>query len=297
MPVGIDMGGTKIELRRFDPAFALSETERVETPRSYPALLETLVQLVQRHAPDPSAPVGFSVAGLVNPQTGLVVANNHPGHGHPLPTDLARELGRPISYLNDCRALALSEAQFGAGQGCRVVAGVVLGTGVSAGVVIDGALRDGPSGTGGEIGQIDASARLLQKHRLPVWDGGADARCEAYVSGPGLARIARHLTGHDLTPEDIATLRRGDMAPVWAAWCDIAAHMLLGLTLTLDPDVIVLGGGLSKIDGVIPDLEAAMSAQQFGPFGSSPLALAAAGDASGARGAAYAATAGLGRIG
>jgi len=112
---------------------------------------------------------------------------------------------------------------------------------------------------------------------------------ETYIAGPGLVRIAKHMLGLDLTPIEIAARRGGDTADVWAVWCALTADLLHSLTLTVDPDLIVLGGGLSGIDGIVADLTAAAQAAQIGDFAVPPIVLAQGGETSGARGAAYAA--------
>jgi predicted NBD/HSP70 family sugar kinase len=112
---------------------------------------------------------------------------------------------------------------------------------------------------------------------------------ETYIAGPGLARLAKHVTGQDLTAPEIAAQRDGPLKLGWQIWCTFTADLLHSLTLTADPDVIVLGGGLTHIDGIIADLTIAAKEAQIGDFGIAPLALAQGGDTSGARGAAYAA--------
>ncbi|WP_289041559.1 ROK family protein [uncultured Aliiroseovarius sp.] len=290
---GIDLGGTKIEVQVFDADWRVIGRNRVPTPANYDALIAALAGQVQ-WADDMAGgvvPVGIGAAGLLNPATGRVLSANLAASGQPLPRDIAAAVGREITFLNDARAMALSEAVFGVGRGLGRVASVILGTGIGGGVVLDGVLLHGPTLTGGEFGHIAAPAHLVARHGLPILPCGCGrAGCiESFIAGPGLARLAHALTGEALDPRDISARRRGDMAPVWALWCDLTAELLHMLTLTLDPDLIVLGGGLSRIGGVIDDLSAASARAQFGDFRSTPLASAEGGDSSGARGAAYAA--------
>ncbi|KQI71506.1 ROK family transcriptional regulator [Loktanella sp. 5RATIMAR09] len=291
--LGIDLGGTKIEARVFDAAWQEIARHRVPTPEDYDHLVDAVVDQIAwaSGAAGAVAAVGVGAAGLVNPQTGLTLANNLPASGRPFPADIEAQAGRRITFLNDCRALALSEAVFGAGQGKSVVMALILGTGVSGGLVIDQKWRRGPTATGGEIGHIAAPAHVIAAHGLPVYDCGCGRKgcIEGYISGPGLQRLAAFVTGMHLTTHEIAAQRTTDMAQVWAIWCALVAELIHHLTLTLDPDVIVLGGGLTAIPDVIADLQGATKNAQIGGFSAAPLALAQGGDASGARGAAYAA--------
>lgn len=290
---GIDLGGTKIEAQLYAPDWSLAESRRVATPGDYPALLDALADQIawidgQAGAP---LPLGVAAAGLVNPETGLAFTANLPATDHPLPADIARMAGRAVPYLNDCRALTLSEAVFGAGKGAQTVVGLILGTGIGGGVAVGGHLLPSASATGGEFGHMAAPAAPVVEHGLPVLRCGCGRMgcMETYVAGPGLARLAEHLTGHSATPPEIAAGRNGEFAKVWQVWCGIAAQMLITLTMTVDPEVIVLGGGLSRIEGLTEDLTRAMAAAQLRGFSVPRLAPAQGGDASGGRGAAYAA--------
>jgi len=290
---GIDLGGTKIEAQVFDESWQVIDKKRVATPGTYPALLAALSGLMtwSERVADRIIPVGIGAAGLINPATGLVLSANICATGRPLPADIATAAGRPVSYINDCRALALSEAVFGAGQGHKSVLSVILGTGIGGGLALDGALRTGPSGTGGEIGHCAAPAAIVAQHNLPVVACGCGRTgcIETYIAGPGLERLARALLGTDMSARAISAQRHSTTAPVWQVWCALTADLLRTLILTLDPDVIVLGGGLSTIDGVEDDLFIATQNAHFAGFTPPPIVLAQGGDASGARGAAYAA--------
>ncbi|SLN38202.1 ROK family protein [Pseudooctadecabacter jejudonensis] len=289
--IGIDLGGSKIEAQVFDNTWDLIARDRCATPDTYDGLLAALAQHIrwaQGHA-GADAPIGISAAGLLNPASGLVFAANLPASGHALPADIAAAISRPVAYINDARALTVSEAVFGAGRGLRCVASLVLGTGIGGGVAINGVTLAGPSGTGGEVGHTSAPAHLIQRHALPLWPCGCGrAGCvETYVSGPGLVRLAGHLTGQTLSTEEIAARRHGDMAQVWAVWSALAGDLVHTLTATLDPDVIVLAGGLSRIEGIIDDVTDAARTAQIGGLPVAPIVLAQGGDASGAKGAAF----------
>ncbi|PSL19767.1 ROK family protein [Shimia abyssi] len=293
MIVGLDIGGTKIEAQVFDADWTEVARLRRPTPADYDGLVAAVAGVIEEAQAEtaPFEAIGIGAAGLIHPDTGLATTANLPAMGRPLPGDIAARLGRNVTYVNDCRALALSESVFGAGKGKRCVVALIIGTGIGGGIAINDRLLQGPTLTGGEFGHIAAPAHLIAAHGLPVEQCGCGrmACIETYVSGPGMARLAKHLTGKDVTPPEIAARRDGDMAQVWDIWCALAGEMLLGLTLTVDPDVIVLGGGLSRIEGVTQALEDATRAAQIGAFNVPPVVLASGGDSSGARGAAYAA--------
>ena len=234
---------------------------------------------------------GIGAAGLINPVDGMALTANLPATGQPFPADIEDTIGRPITYVNDCRALALSEAVFGLGKGHHTVMALILGTGVGGGICVGGRILQGPTHTGGEFGHTSAPAHLVQEHDLPVVQCGCGRMgcIETYIAGPGLSRLAKHLTGQDLSPPQIAEMRNGEMAAVWGLWCALTADLLHTLTLTADPDLIVLGGGLTQIDGLIPDLKQAAHQAQLAGFATPPLVIAEGGDTSGGRGAAYAA--------
>ena len=290
---GIDIGGTKIEVQVFDDTWVKVAHQRCDTPQNYVDLLQAVADQIawaEGKAGGP-IPIGIGAAGLVNPETGLALTANLAATGHPFPADIETASQRPVTYINDCRALAVSEAVFGAGKGHKTVMSLILGTGVGGGIVIDEAIQRGPTATGGEFGHTSAPAHIVTAHNLPV----RQCCCwrmvciETYIAGPGLARLAKDITGISLSPPEIAARRSADLAEVWAVWCALTADMVQGLILTVDPDIIALGGGLSHIEGITDDLMAATRAAQIGDFAVPPIVLAQGGDTSGARGAAFAA--------
>ena len=291
--IGIDLGGTKMEVQVFDDAWSVAARRRRDTPKDYAELVTELADLIRWADAQTSGtlPVGIGAAGLVNPKTGLARTANLVATGQPFPADIARTVERPVTYVNDCRALALSEAIFGRGKGRHTVMALVLGTGVGGGIAVDGSILQGPTHTGGEFGHTSAPAHLVAKHDLPIWRCGCGRMgcIETYIAGPGLARLAKHILGTDLTTVEIAARRDIDTGPVWQVWCDFGADLLHSLTLTADPDLIVLGGGLTHIDGLVEDLSGTARRAQIGDFAVPEIVLAQGGDTSGARGAAYAA--------
>jgi N-acetylglucosamine kinase len=292
---GIDLGGTKIEAQIFDANWACIDRRRVETPHSYDAIVQALADQIawadQRAGK--ALPAGIGAAGLINRATGLAYASNLPTKNRPLPKDVEKVLGRKITFINDCRALALSEAVFGSGRGKLTVAGLILGTGVGGGLAIDGRLAPSYSGVGGEFGHFTASAHLIRKYGLPLVECGCGriGCTETLLSGPGLTRIGERLIGLTLRPEEIAEMRSSHAlaALTWAVWCQLLADLMITLVFTMDPSAIVIGGGLSKIPGILDDVMLALLQAQLPGFAIPELLLAEGGDASGARGAAYAA--------
>lgn len=287
------MGGTKIEAQVFASDWSLAKRRRIDTPKGYDALVSAMAaQIAWVDEVAGPVPVGVSAAGLVNPATGLALTANLPATGKPFPADIVAA-ARPITFVNDCRAMTLSEAVFGAAIGQSPVVGLILGTGVGGGVAIGGRLVEGLAMVGGEFGHTAAPAHLVKQYDLPVQRCGCGRMgcVETYGSGPGLTRIAQSVLGKAMTPPEIVAARVDDpdVARVWAIWCEIVAELLMILTLTVDPAVVVLGGGLSRAPGVVKDLSAALARVQLSGFAVPQIVLAEGGDASGARGAAYAA--------
>lgn len=291
---GIDLGGTKIEAQLFDSGWNRVESHRIATPKTYEALVAAMAgQIGWIEAQAPGLPIGIAAAGLVNPATGLALTANLPATGQPFPTDIAAAAGRPVTYVNDCRAQALSEAMFGAARGFRTALALNLGTGLAGGIVMDGRLLPGPSGLGGEFGHFALPAHVMIAHDLPLIRCGCGrmACTETLIAGPGLSRILAHLTGRNASPEDIVLARASDpqAAKVWAIWLDLTAELLHTLCLTVDPECVVLAGGLSHAPGLVADLSAAVQRAQLPGYGLPLIRLAEGGDTTGARGAAYAA--------
>lgn len=292
---GIDLGGTKIEAQLFDARWRQVGRRRIDTPRDYPALVAAMADQIgwTRSEAGRDVPVGISAAGLVNPDTGLALTANLPASGHPFPADIQAASGRMVTYLNDCRALVLSEATFGAARGASPALGLILGTGVAGGVVLAGHLMPGRAGFGGEFGHFPLAAGPVQAHGLPLLRCGCGrwGCTETLLSGPGLSRIAALVTGQNLTPQQIVAARATDagLAQTWAIWLELAAEMLVTLCFTIDPQVVVLGGGLSKVPDLTDDLTKVLRAAMLPGFRIPDFRLAEGGDASGARGAAFAA--------
>lgn len=288
---GIDLGGTKIEAQVFAADWSLQARHRWPTPKDYPDLVSAMASAIHwcdAHAP--GLPIGISAAGLIHPQTGLALTSNLPATGRPFPQDIATAAGRQIAWINDCRALTLSEAMLGTAKGADPAVGLILGTGVAGGVVTGGHLLPSPAQTGGEFGHFPLAAAPIVAHNLPILTCGCgrEGCAETYLSAPGLSRIAAHLTGQTHTPETIVAGRATTPAfqLAWDIWLEIATEFLVTLCLTIDPEIIVLGGGLSRAPGLTDDLTRTLTKASLGGFPIPAIRLAEGGDASGARGAA-----------
>ncbi|WP_206244599.1 ROK family protein [Novosphingobium terrae] len=294
MIYGIDIGGTKIEFVAFDDALEAVERRRLATPaHDYGAFTQALTQLIEEADArfGGKAPVGLGMPGLTD-REGRALCANLPGvTGHKVAQDMAQRLGRPVAMLNDTRCFALSEARGGAGEGHRVVFGAILGTGAAGGLVIDGHVEDGHRGLAGEYGHLPLPAALQQTYDLPILTCGCGLPgCfEAYVAGEGLIALARCF-GADVADSRAlaAAWRAGDRAALATrdAFLDILGASFANIVKLCDPDIIVLGGGLSLIEEVCAGLPAAIAGHLFSGLASPPVVRAKFGDSSGVRGAA-----------
>jgi fructokinase len=295
--LGVDLGGTKIEVAALSPddgRFLLRE--RVATPTGgYDELLWTVGDLVHRAEAGlgvQGLPLGVGIPGCVSPATGLVKgANTIALNGRPLDRDLARLLVRPVRIDNDANCLAVSEAVDGAGAGARLVLAVILGTGVGAGIAIDGQSWTGAHGIAGEWGHNPAP-RLAEDRGVPgphCWCGRGPC-VETLLSGPGIgADHLRHGGAQLNPPEIVAAARGGDRVAQATLWrhAERLARALAQMINIIDPDVIVLGGGLSNIDSLYDEVPRRWASHVFSDVVTTPLRAATHGDSSGVRGAAW----------
>lgn len=293
--LGVDLGGTKTEVLLMDSASRELFRKRVATPAGdYRATLATIRDLVMEAESRVGAenlPVGIGIPGSVSGVTGRVKNGNSTWlNGQPMAEDLRRILRRPVTLTNDANCLALSEARDGAGQGYSVVFAAILGTGCGAGISVNGQLLSGPNGVAGEWGHNPlawmSEAELTQR---PCFCGRSGCN-ETFLSGPGLAATHRFLAGHQASALAIAARAvQGDPAAVqtMGVYLDHLARGLAAVVNLLDPDVIVLGGGLSNIDLLYQALPERLPAYVFGGECATPVVRAAHGDSSGVRGAAW----------
>ena len=291
--IGIDLGGTKIEGVMLGPDDAVLSNRRVGSPRGdYATSIEAIAEMVAAIEADAGVrgSIGIGAPGSISPVTGQSQGSNSTWlNGRNILTDLTARLGRPVRIANDANCFALSEACDGAGAGSRSVFGIIIGTGCGGGVVFDGKLVDGPNAIGGEWGHNPLPWARGDEHPGPVcWCGRAGC-LEQWVSGTGLAADHLRRTGETTTADAIAALAAaGDVAAreTLARHADRLARGIAHVVNLIDPEVIVLGGGLSKLTGLYTDL----------PRLAAPFVFAAApritirpprwGDASGVRGAA-----------
>ena len=294
MRVGVDLGGTKIEAIALDGDGRTLVRRRVPTPRQdYGRTLDAIADLVrdvEREAGEPGT-VGVGIPGALSPATGLVKnANSTWLIGRPFDRDLAARLGRPVRVANDADCFALSEARDGAGAGARVVFGAILGTGCGGGIVVEGKVLTGPNAVAGEWG-----------HNPLPWpdDGerpGQPCYCgkrgciETFLSGTGLTRDFRESSGESLPGEQIvARALAGDAAAdaALARYEGRLARALAALVNVLDPDVVVLGGGISNVSRLYGNVPPLLGRWVFSDRVDTRLLPPAHGDSSGVRGAAW----------
>ncbi len=274
---GIDVGGTKIEASLFDAKWQAVETRRVETPATYQAIIEAIAaQTVWLGG----VPVGIGLPGRHDAGTGLAFTANLPASGKPMRADILNAIARPASFGNDCDLFALSEAQLGAGRAYGAMFGLILGTGIGGGFCLNGRLVTTRGGAMGEVGHLPLPAKL----GLPLLPCGCGRTgCfETLASGPGMVKLGQHLQGAKRSPAEIAA----ENGEVFAAWLEIVAALIASLQCTLDPDCIVLGGGLSNIDRLVERLAAALPPVLLKATTPPTILKAKFGDSSGTRGAA-----------
>ncbi len=304
MRIGIDLGGTKIEGLALAGDGREIERRRIAAPRgSYDRSVAAIVELVSAieaaaaaatGAPsvDPApASVGVGIPGAISPATGLIKnANSTWLIGRPLAEDLSRALGRPVRLANDANCFALSEATDGAAAGAPVVFGVIVGTGTGGGLVVNGQPVVGANAIAGEWGHNPLPSPADDERPGPPCYCGRSGCIETFLSGPGLARDYIALGGDDLAAMDVAD-RAGRGEPRAIACLDRYerrfARAIAAVINVVDPDVIVVGGGLSNIARLYDNVPRLWGAHVFSDHVDTRLVQAKHGDASGVRGAAW----------
>ena len=291
---GLDIGGTKAEFAVFDNGLNRLHTRRIATPTGdYSRLLESIVELadVADNRFGRADFIGVGVPGIRD-RDGRSFSVNVPClNGRDVKTDLAGELKKTVVVINDGRAFALSEAHGGAGEGHDPMIGVILGTGAFGGYCIGGQLQGGRDGVAGEWGHLPIAATVLERHALPLLRCGCGALgcIECYVSGRGLSRIHRHVAGSPLSPRPLVDgMRAGEPSCKHAfdIWIDCVASCFAQLILHINPEIIVVGGGLSQIRELYGQLPEVLSKYLFEQIEPVRIVPAKFGDASGVRGAA-----------
>jgi fructokinase len=288
--MGIDYGGTKVEYAVLGPDGAIRLRRRVASPVGYDNAIPALAALV-REAEAECGPVsvGIGIPGVISPATGLVKnANSNALNGHALDRDLAAAIGRPVRVENDANCFALSEAADGAGAGARTVFGVILGTGCGAGLVVDGAVVAGRHRIAGEWGHNPLPWVRPEEFPLPRCWCGQIGCLETLLAGPSLARDCDGPGATDASALP-ARAAAGDATAAAALdrHLDRLGRGLAAVVNLLDPDVIVLGGGLSNMDHLYTGLPAAIGRYVFSDVATTPILRNRHGDSSGVRGAAW----------
>ena len=294
MMVGIDIGGTKIELAAFDAGFKTLGVWRASTPRTgYVDLISRLCRLLKRAQKlvGPPVSIGVGVPGLIR-EGRISAASNIPSlRDKNLRRDLSDALGQDVALTNDANAFVHSESYDGSGHGYSSVCGLIVGTGYSGAFSLSGSVNPGWQGAAGEIGHAPISAVVAKTHNLPLRQCGCGlAGCiERYVSGSGLEWICRHLNTPYSTCIDFANgLDSQEVLAecVLNVYLDCLGSSIAGLVLANDPDVFVLGGGVSNISALYERLPSAVESHLFAALDSPPIKMARHGDSSGVRGAA-----------
>jgi fructokinase len=292
--LGIDLGGTKIAGVALARDGSVLAKHRAPAPRQdYAATIGAIADMVRvlEAAAGGKGSIGIGIPGSLSPATGLVQnANSTWLNGRPLRDDLEARLGRPVRLANDANCFALSEAVDGAGAGARCAFGVILGTGCGGGLVFEGRLIDGPRGIGGEWGHTPLPWARADEHPGPPCWCGRSGCMETWVSGPGLQADHAAVTGERLSAETIAARAAAGDAGAEASLDRHASRLacgLAGVVNVLDPDVIVLGGGLSRLAHLYDVLPALAAPYVFAEPARVVVRPPVWGDAGGVRGAAW----------
>lgn len=254
--IGLDIGGTKIAGACYsEDGKTLSEV-RTATPQDYDSFIKVCTSVVAqiRSETNSVAPVGISLAGAVKLMGEMADSANMPYlSGHFVRTDLSSAMSCPVRLANDADCMALAEAIDGAGRGSTNVLGIILGTGVGGGHVLNRRLFQGPNGLGGEVGHLSLPFYEETDGPLVLCGCGQRGCSETFISGPGLCRLHKRLTGHDATPIVIRDMAKaGDPAAIATLdkYYEMVAKFLVCTIYTFDPEIIVFAGGMNDLDGL-----------------------------------------------
>lgn len=292
--IGIDLGGTKIEVIAISDDSSTLFRQRIPTPQGdYTATLDEinkLVSLTEQTLSEPAVSVGIGIPGAVSPASGLVKnANSVCLIGNRLDVDLSNKLQRPVKIANDADCFTLSEACDGAGSGYSTVFGVILGTGVGGGICVNQQLLSGPNAITGEWGHNPLPwLKDSDRNNRPCYCGKTDC-IETFLSGPGFEKsfsshYSRHLSSDQIW---LRAQQDSDALADTHLYLDQLARALASVINILDPGIIVLGGGLSNQDRIYQELPALLSQYVFSDQVDTPIVKAKHGDSSGVRGAAW----------
>ncbi|EGI5325350.1 fructokinase [Salmonella enterica subsp. enterica serovar Weltevreden] len=297
MRIGIDLGGTKTEVIALDDAGEQRFRHRLPTPREdYQQTIETIATLVDmaEQATGQTGSVGIGIPGSLSPYTGVVKnANSTWLNGQPFDSDVSRRLKREVRLANDANCLAVSEAVDGAAAGAQTVFAVIIGTGCGAGVALNGRAHIGGNGTAGEWGHNPLpwmdDDELCYREEIPCYCGKQGC-IETFISGTGFAMDYQRLSGKALKGDEIIRLVDAQDAVAELALSRYELRLAKALSHVvniLDPDVIVLGGGMSNVEHLYKTVPSLMKSFVFGGECETPVRKARHGDSSGVRGAAW----------
>ncbi|ABO23295.1 fructokinase [Shewanella loihica] len=293
MRMGVDLGGTKIELVALSEAGKELFRKRIPTPREYKATLDAIEALVNEAESTlgQKGTVGVGIPGVISPFSGLVKnANSTWINGHPLDLDLGARLEREVRVANDANCFAVSEAVDGAAAGKGLVFGVIIGTGCGGGIAINGKVHGGGNGIGGEWGHNPLPWMTPDEFNSTECFCGNKDCIETFISGTGFVRDYKAAGGD--APSGIEIARRMEQGEALATaaferYIDRLARSLAHMINMLDPDIIVLGGGVSNIEAIYPRLPEALSKYVLGGECRTPVVQNMYGGSSGVRGAAW----------
>ena len=292
--IGIDLGGTKIEFVALERDGREVHKHRVATPRGdYDATVRAIMEGVERIERElgRSATVGVGIPGTISGITHTVKnANSTWMNGKPFDKDLSRVLKREVRCANDANCLAVSEATDGAGAGKSMVFAVILGTGCGGGIAVDGRVHNGPNGVAGEWGHTVLPWMRPEEFPGPACYCGFRGCIETWISGTGLEKDYERATKTKLLGKEIVARSAAGEAEAMACldrYEDRLTRSLAQIVNILDPDVIVLGGGVSQVPRLYQNVPKRLMEYVFGREAHTPMLVAKHGDASGVRGAAW----------
>jgi fructokinase len=290
--IGVDFGGTKVEAAALDASGQVLAKARAPNPGAYDAALALVRDLVvglERQL-DRRGTLGVGAPGSISPSTGVMRnANSLYLNGRRFREDLSEALSRPVRLANDANCLALSEAVDGAAAGAKVSFAIILGTGCGGGLTVDGKLIEGLNGIAGEWGHMPLPWPTTDEREGPACWCGQRGCLEMWISGTGLRHDFRQTAGEDATGETIIDrFRAGEpqATVTFERFLDRLGRAVAVLCNVVDPDAIVLGGGLSNVAEIYDRLPALVAPRVFSDRWSAKIAPAVWGDASGVRGAA-----------
>lgn len=292
--IGVDFGGTKIEAAALDREGAVVTRRRAPNPGDYHKAVHAVRDLVEAVAAETDAgpaPVGIGIPGSISPRSGLIRNGNSTWlNGRPFLGDLQSAMGRKVRLANDANCFTLSEATDGAAAGAGVVFGVIVGTGCGGGLVVGGKIVEGKNGIAAEWGHIPLPWAEKDEHPGPACWCGRKGCMETFVSGKAFEADFARTSGRELTGQEIAAEAHEGKAEAASALKRYVSRLGRGLAMicdVVDPDVLVLGGGMSNVEALYTRLPGAVAAHVFSDSFNTRIVRAAHGDSSGVRGAAW----------